>query len=505
MTVIPNPIWSRPIWFIAIHCSVWWLAQIIINPGLDSYGDMVEVYAWSQHWLMGSDKHPQFLPWMASLWFRVMPQTVASFYLLSAINLAAALLGIWALGLALGMTRVQVTLALALQVLAFPYLSLSAKLNMNSILLALWPWLTLAFVRLIQTHGARRLIWAAAFGLLSALAMMAKYYTVVLLTSLLAATLMPALRPVWRSAAPLVFVATFLAVLLPHLLWLLSHQQSVAYAMEQGAGSIDWHHLLIFALVPLFYWPIPVLIGLGWLYRGSFDRRLIDLLRCKQTPSDTVLWFATVGPLVITLILGVLGFVELSTPWAIPIGFTYTLLLVRNRTREDETRADRLAPGFKVVWPALMVLAVFYAGNQALGGKRWYYMPEADASRAVLDGWAQGHPTAPRLRWAAAANDAARLAYFTPGSGIEALPSFPNTLPTYYPPLLGWRTMPGVVLCGIHLVSDTAQEDGCQAEALDWARRHGLKAETFDTMIQRQGWQFPLSVPFHQAAVFVWP
>ena len=59
---------SKPfatLWFIPLQVLAWYGAILIAKPYLDSYGDMVEVWAWAQHWLMGSDKHPQFLPCLA--------------------------------------------------------------------------------------------------------------------------------------------------------------------------------------------------------------------------------------------------------------------------------------------------------------------------------------------------------------------------------------------------------------------------------------------------------
>ena len=73
----PSSLFAKPATFILVQTFVWYLMIVTAKPFLDKYGDMVEVYAWSQHFLMGSNKHPQFLPWMAHFWFLVMPPSIA--------------------------------------------------------------------------------------------------------------------------------------------------------------------------------------------------------------------------------------------------------------------------------------------------------------------------------------------------------------------------------------------------------------------------------------------
>lgn len=495
--------WLTPMRFIVVNAIVWWIIQVISKPSLDSYGDMIEVYAWAQHWLLGSSKHPQFLPWVVHIWYFVAPESVASYYALSALNLALGMVGIAALGRAAGLDQRQVLIALAVQALAFPYLTLAGKLNMNAILLVMWPWTAHAFLRLTQNKGRAQLLWAVWLALVSAAAIMSKYYSVVLLISLLGASLMPQLRRLWRGPAPYVFLAFLIVMLMPHIYWLNEHRDALGYASEQGSDGVNIRQLVKFALTPIIYWPIPLIIGLGWLYSGSFRQRVKALVRMQD--GDEVLWFCTVGPLFVTVCFGVSGFAELSQPWGIPIGFAYTLLMLRNRTDLD-SRADNLPQSYRFIWPAFLFLAVVYSIINAYNGKTWHYMPGSESSAAILNSWTERHPNGPALSWTASGSKAARIAFYAaPDQSIEALPKLPDQLPSYYPDRPTWKTEAGVIVCGVRFKSASSSDEACLKTAESWAASHGLHSSTLRTSVARVGRRFPLELPFAVTVVYVWP
>ncbi|MCP8894152.1 glycosyltransferase family 39 protein [Shinella daejeonensis] len=493
---------SATMLFILIHCLVWWVTMIAAKAPLDGYGDMLEVYAWSQHWLAGSDKHPQFLPWMAKLWFMVAPKSVASFYLLSAVNLAVALLGIAALGRALKLDERQVAVAIALSVLALPYLTLSSKLNMNAICLSTWPWAAWAFVRASESENRRRTLHAALLGVLAAITMLSKYYAVVLLLPLFASLLMPSRRWLWRTAMPWIAGLAFFLVLSPHIYWLLNHRQALAYASEQGAGGgLGETALYIgkFAIAPLLYWPIPLLISILLLVEGGIGARLARLARLPK--DGNLLPFLVIGPWLTALLFSVAGLAVLSTPWAIPIGFAYTLYLVRNAdTAALAKNGPRIIRAFRIVWPLLILGGVAIGMMQGVKGDLRHYKPEAEAARAAIETWQKGHDRP--LRWAASGINAASLAFFAPAP-IEALPALPDRLPAFYPPRSEWKTEAGVIVCSLAPAGKTDQ--ACLDETAAWAEQNGLAAEQATIIVRRSGLRFPDPVDFELAVVYVSP
>ncbi len=493
---------STTVLFILVHCVVWWLMTIGAKANFDGYGDMLEVYAWSQHWLAGSDKHPQFLPWMTKLWFTVAPKSVASFYLRAAVNLAVGLFGIRAFGRALKFDERQVAVAIALCVLALPYLTLAGKLNMNAICLSTWPWAAWAFVRATDEDNRRRTLHAVLLGVLAGITMLSKYYAVVLLIPLFASTLMPAKRWLWRTATPWIAAVTFLVVVSPHIYWLINHHEAVAYASEQGAGQglgETLRYILKFAIAPFIYWPIPFILAALFLVGGSPRERITKLLRLP--PQRGVLAFSAIGPWLTTIIMSAFGLAVLSTPWAIPIGFAFTLYLVRNADPEALQRnGTKLIRAFRFIWPLMIVGGIAIGMIEGIRGDTRHYEPSEAAAAAAIENWQSRHDQP--LRWAARGDNSAMISFFAPGD-LEALPALPDRLPAYYPARNDWKTEAGVIVCSLALPGKA--DSACMQAAETWAGENGLHAEPATLTVRRSGLRFPKEIDFELAIVYVWP
>ncbi len=487
--------------FILVHCLVWWIMTVIAKPVLDSYGDMVEVYAWSQHWLLGSDKHPQFLPWMAKLWFTVMPQSVPSFFALSAVNLAIGLAGILAFGRAVKLTELQIGAGLALCALAFPYLTLSGKLNMNTISLSTWPWAAWALARTIDPQNGWRNLHALLFGLLAGAAMLGKYFSIVLILPLFLFSFTARMRRVWATPAPYIAIAAFLAATLPHLFWLLGNEQGLAYATGQGTGDDTGrvvYYIVKFLLAPLIYWPVPLALAAALLVTGPVAARLPRLLRPPQIDLLTV---AAIGPWLTAILFSVFGFAELSMPWAIPVGFAFTLYLARNADAAAlEANGPRLIAAYRFIWPLMIATGIGIAAVNAWKGNTRFYAPNEEAAAAIVETWRQTH--AEPLRWVASANNAAQIAFLAPEK-IEALPALPNRLPAYYPPLADWKGEAGVVFCS--LARKGRIDSACMDASAAWAAENGMQAEKAVLSVHRSGLRFPRHIDYDLGIVYVFP
>ena len=498
---------NRPAVFITLHMLVWFAMILIAKPFLDNYGDMVEVYAWSQHLLLGSDKHPQFLPWVAHFWFEVAPRSIASFYLLAAIILGVGFAGIYALARRVLATRRQALAAVALQALAFPYLTLADKLNMNAICLATWPWAAWAFMLALRHPTARgRVLAGIGFGVLAGIAMLSKYYAGAMLASALVIAFTPREIGVWRRPAPWLALLAFGITVLPHVLWLRTHGfETMGYIEEQGSG-FDLRQLTSFGLAPIYYWIIPWGVSLALFYKGPVWTRFARSLR--MSGASDALWYLAVVPYVVSLAIGASGFVQLSEPWAIPIGYAFTLLWLRNADvglEVVEAKCRRLLLAFVWIWPAMLVLGVVFAVWAARTGTEQLYYPEAEAA-AVLDTQWQGLAPGQPLVWTAPANDGARMAFYSHLlPKVEALPALPDALPDYYPPRPNWRKEGGVVICPLGKGSDTSGETACTQRVAAWAAQDGLTLNVHRFAVQRAGLYFPLAQPYGFAAFFYLP
>ena len=491
---------------------MYWFAQ----GNLDGYHDMLENYAWAQAWDWGTHKHPPLFAWVVGLWFTVFPHTDLAYRLLSYTNVALGLWGVLHLAGRLGLRAVGPT-AVLLLLWSFPYANLAAKFNANSQLLSLWPWTAALLLASWQERGVRGAAYSVALGFLAAASMLSKYYSGVFLAGFLLPIFLTVDGRQWLlSPRPYLALAAFGAALAPHIAWIARHDWvTLGYALDQGSGATQWGYVLRFTLAPLFYW-LP-----GWLacvgafsyfhYRTQADQGfwpvLMRLALRSWLPTgwaDALFWLACM-PWALTLAFGVAGIAELSTPWAIPIGFAFSLLWLRNlQTAVPHATARALVALHRGLWPILggiVLIGLGLAWNNAHSDNPDYYRPSAEAAQAIAEDWAKRHPNIP-LGWVGGAwAENALLAFYALPSA-RTLPGLPDAYPALFNPHLRWRTEAGMLLCprGARETDGTAPkpEAQCENEARGWLQktqgqqvRQGQSTVPRLIEVQRHGWRFP--------------
>jgi len=388
--------------------------QWIAYPALDDRHDMLENYAWSQLEFWGTHKHPPFFCWVVGLWFAWLPHQAIYYKLLAYLNVAFALWGVLKLADALGLRDLGKP-AVILLLWSLPYTTLAAKFNANSQLLSLWPWTAFCLLRCWQSTGWRQLVQMVILSALSAACMLSKYYSGVFLLGLWAVCLMhPQGRRWLRTPWPYLALVLTCALMWPHLAWVLAHDGvTFKYLEEQGNGHLYYKGLVTFALSPVLYWFPAWLVVVGWgglaLSRAQpAASRWQVLLRwagqtwLPQGKGDTLFGLALV-PWAISLIFGLSTFVNLSTAWAIPIGYAFPLLWLRNfqlqaRAHQIQAPWPRLdVYVYPVLW-VLLLLSALLGWRNAQQGNSNYYLPGWSVSRTLLADWHRRHPTTP-LKW----------------------------------------------------------------------------------------------------------
>ncbi|MEJ7138748.1 glycosyltransferase family 39 protein [Amphibiibacter pelophylacis] len=486
--------------FVFIWTLLWWAMRTLARPNLDGYGDMLENYAWGQVFEWGTHKHPPLQAWLAGAWFRVWPDTAWAYWLLAGLNVAVALAGVAALArqdAKAGRSRSLALVAVLLAALALPYSTLAGKLNANSVLLAVWPWLVWVLLRSVRAHG-RPLLQAVALGLLAALAMLGKYYSAVLLTALaLALLLSPSGRRWYLTRWPWLALAVCLLALSPHMAWLVHHEGlPLKYVEDQGDGRIGGVNLLKFALGPLMYWAIP-LLGVLWAVR----RQPRAALRRIWRGPDDILLTASVLVWAISMGFGLSGFVELSLPWIIPIGFAYTVLLVRalDDGQIDACAAALRRHGLKGA-AALLGLAGVMTAVSAFKPSRAYDLPREAAAQAVMALWQQQHP-GQKLAWVSGAWPEIALLAFYGDAQVRVLPERPDTPVS----LTFSRQGQFAGQWGAWLCPGAGADAACSAQAQQLARRSGQPLQTLTVHASgwRWHWRQPKDVPY--SVVFIPP
>ncbi len=392
-----------------VHVLLWTWVGVTSRSNFDAPGDMVEAYAWSQGWQWGYYKHPPLSAWVAGLWFAVVPEGNFGYALLAAVNGAVGLAGLAVLAREFlpRSSRQWVLLVVAVASLAPGVTSLAMRFNANAILISSWPWALALFVRLMRRGSLRD---AVLCGVVCALAMLGKYYSGVLLLSMLVTALsLPAWRARLLSAPVALAVAVFVVCMTPHTVWLLAQTHGpLQYAHEatgQGSPGEAVMRAFTFALAQCVF-PVFAFLALRLALVGpAAGRGFVAAVTAALRPRPDEIWPLAMLPILLTMAATVLTGARTASVWGLAIAAGLSLLAV---TRAREAGATLSLPR---LWRTLAVIWTLVA----VGSPLWWH------SRAELKTPAVAEP---REELAQALDHAWRSEYGTPMpwvSGTRAL------------------------------------------------------------------------------------
>lgn len=509
-------------WFVPLLCLnffVWVLARFISDTNLDPYGDMLENFAWGQEFSWGTHKHPPLTGWVVGLWFSVMPRFDTTYHLLSYLNVTIGLLGMHRVAVTMGLARIAAPSVLLLAI-AFPYSTLAVKFNANAILLSLWPWVVFGWLKSQQESSSRQFVWSVIFGVISALALLGKYYSGVLMVGLLLASFSSAQGRQWlKSYKPWLAGCVFCILLAPHLLWLMDNDYiSIAYISAQTSSNGSFQELFKFALAPFFYWLFPW-VFCAWISSagtiaghlsigsrlGAWVKHLGTAWYCKGW-NDTLFWLVML-PWFVTLLFGALGVVALSLPWAIPLGFGFPLLWVRNlwdRESSSMTHLYRTMPRVLSVWLLLvLVVSPIYAWQQGVSKSKNYYLPRTEAAHAILDQWQALVPDE-KLSWVGGHWAENALVAFYGDPNIRVVPGMPDSPAANALGGLEWQGKAGMLLCPKSFAASSAAIR-CVQEVRGWLKSNNFPVLEFSVNVRKAGYRFSANLNFEYVGYIYLP
>ena len=379
------------------HVAVWTIYSCVAQSAGTVHHDMTEAFAWGEHPALGYYKHPPFYAWVTGLWFQIFPRADWAFYLLSQVNAAAGLAGLWFLAGRVAGPEIRLASLLLLTLAPFHNI-MAINFNANSGLLSLWPWTAFTFYKAMQTGRARD---GALFGVFAAAAMLCKYYSVLLLLSCILASLAhPRAKDIYRSGAPYAAVATALPLIAPHLWWLAAHDwQTIEYAKHTAGFEPPFvlYKMVTTALASM------LLLGLPFLACVTAFRSRVWSLhhaawRQGVCRDGAPLLILALGPFLLTLLVGMLGSVKISTNFLIPaFSLIPMALLVLSHLSISPRQLAKIA-AMALIWPAVMIgLSPFIALAQFSVGDGLTSEPRRELAEKVTALWRENFELPLRL------------------------------------------------------------------------------------------------------------
>ena len=290
--------------------AVWSVYFAIAESQASIHNDMAEAYAWGREFQLGYNQHPPFWAWICGAWFMVFPRAGWAFAILTSLNAAIGLLGSWKLigRFARGDKQIAAT---ALLLLTPFYTFLSYKYNANSIFLSIWPWTTYFFLRAIDEDG---IVDGILFGVGMGLALLSKYYALILgTTCFLAALQHPARARYFRSASPYVSIAVAAALCAPHIGWLLTSGAPPVRYLSRISGR--GYGFAAFSAATTFFGALAqnaVVFGLV-AFTAALAPRSDAIPVPARDPRFRLLATLALAPLMLTALAGVILRTKVST------------------------------------------------------------------------------------------------------------------------------------------------------------------------------------------------
>ena len=452
------------------HLLLWTWVGWSSRSNFDAPGDMVEAYAWAQGWQWGYYKHPPLSAWVVGVWFAVVPESQWGYSLLTALNAVIGLTGLALLAREFLPPR-WVLLAVVVASLAPGITSLGMRFNANAILISTWPWTVALFVRFM--HRGRRAD-ALLCGLAAALGMLGKYYTAVLLLSLLATALwLPAWRARLRSSNFLWALGCFVLCFAPHANWLITQvhgplQYARAATGQEGPGAA-LARALSFALAQCVF-PLLAFIALRLALVGtSAGRGFLGAATAALRPRNDAVWLLAMLPVLATMAITVLTGARTAWVWGLTIAATLSLLAAQ---RAHESGAQlclrRLWRTLASIWFAVALLSPVWWHARAHLRTPAVTEPREELALALGHAWALRHGGT--LPWVTGTRAlAASVSFYAPGHPRYWSLWSPAAETPWVDTAAVWARG-GAIVCAI-------ADEACQEEAEAWsADRQSLSA-----------------------------
>ena len=338
---------------VVCYFLIWTVILTLLKSDLDIHMDTAEAFTWGRRFQLGYGKHPPLSGWIAGLWFRVFPAADWAAYALAMATTAVGLIATWAIARRVLDPRRSMFVVLLLMV--YPIVNFKGyKFNPDLLQFAILPLLVFVFIRAFET---RQVKWGVVLGIVAALALLTKYWALLMIGAIgLAALCHPDRWLFLRSAAPWTAIAVFAVLVTPHISWLIgSNFEPLNYASRNYVGTRGPSaapFVMRYLTQALLLWIPPLLTALVALrFRAVwFQVPPPDAVRRSNA---CLVWIILVVLIVVPTLAALALDVAMKSDWGIPLYFMVpvaVLALPRLAVpRAALVRAGTVVAGFVVV------------------------------------------------------------------------------------------------------------------------------------------------------------
>ncbi len=328
MKTIKNTAFPAARWFytlVFIHLFYWTAVPALVRYNLPL--DAIEGCIWGHQLELGYDKNPFLNGWLTHLAISLGGSSGWMTYLFCQLSVITAFWVVWRIGKEILNPAYALVSVMVLEGVQF-FNFHAIDFNDNTLELSTWA-LTIYFF--YQALRSPRLTSWLLTGIFAGLAMMAKYYTLALLAAMfLLLILNKQHRQQLTTFSPYAGLAIFLAIILPHTIWLFFHDFiTVKYVFARADSTPSWTNHFVFPIQ--FAWqqlevflPAIALLGLLLIRKPRLSNARIHL----NTFHKEFLFFIGLGPLLLTMLLSLALGTKLRAGWGQPLLILWGLILV---------------------------------------------------------------------------------------------------------------------------------------------------------------------------------
>lgn len=311
--------------FIFVHVISWTFIPFLVRYNLPL--DAIEGTLWGHQLEWGYDKNPFLNAWLTALATYLGGPSGWMIYFFSQLSVAICFWIVWKLAKNILSPLYALIAVMLLEGIQY-YNFHAIDFNDNTLELGLWALCIYFFYQALQSP--RYFSWILT-GFFAALSMMAKYYTAVLLLSmLLFLFIYPDNRKQLKTLPPYMGLLTFLVILLPHVFWLFSHDFiTVKYVLKRTNSLSNWINHLYFPTK--FIWQqievfLPTLTLFSLLFIGK--KPVTEIPFHISTFNKKFLSYLGLGPFLLTALLSMLFRIKLRAGWGMPLMSLWGILLL---------------------------------------------------------------------------------------------------------------------------------------------------------------------------------